>query len=317
MLKHENPETNNRAFFDLQVNGYAGVDFNSDGLTAEMLHSVCERMERDGVEGLLATIITDDLDKMASRLANLVRLREESPIARRLIYGLHIEGPFLSPETGYRGAHPAHAIRTPNAGDMSRLLDAGAGLVRLVTLAPEYDNGQSVTKMLVDSQVVVSAGHCNPSLNELSRAIDAGLSMFTHLGNATPMLLHRHDNIIQRALSLSDRLWVCFIADGAHIAFPALSNYLRAVGPERAIVVTDAVAPAGLGPGRYQYFDWDVTIGEDLVAMAPDGSHLIGSVVTMPKAFDNLRSACGLTEEEALRLTSHNPRRAITGSKEA
>jgi len=307
MIMQEGRKRNCYNFFDLQVNGYGGVDFNGDALTAEMLQNVCERMERDGVEGVLATLITDDLDKMANRLANLVRLREQVPIARRLIYGFHLEGPFLSPETGYRGAHPLHAIRQPNISDMSRLLDAGAGLVRLVTLAPEYDTDQCVTKMLVESRVIVSAGHCNPSLDDLGRAADAGLSMFTHLGNATPMLLHRHDNIIQRVLSMSDRLWVCFIADGAHIAFPALRNYLRVVGVDRAIVVTDAVAPAGLGPGRYRYFDWDVNIGEDLVAMAPDGSHLIGSVVTMPKAFENLVSECGLTEAEALRLTSHNP----------
>lgn len=298
-------------FFDLQVNGYGGVDFNGDGLSVEALQSACERLEGDGVEGFLATVITDGLDKMAARISNLVRLRDEVPVARRLIAGIHIEGPFLSPDPGYRGAHPLGAIRKANVDDMSRLLDAGGGLVRLVTLAPEFDTGQSVTKMLVNSKVVVSAGHCNPSLDELRAAIDAGLSMFTHLGNATPMMMHRHDNIIQRALSLSDRLWICFIADGAHVAFPALSNYLKVVGMERAIVVTDAVAPAGLGPGQYRYFDWDVTIGEDLVAMAPDGSHLIGSVSTMPRVVDNLVSACGLTEEEARRLTSLNPRRAL------
>jgi len=304
-----------RGFFDLQVNGYGGVDFNSDDLTAEMLYQACERMESDGVEGVLATIISDDLDKMSSRLRNLVRLREEMPAVRRLIYGLHIEGPFLSPENGYRGAHPLHAIRPAGVDEMSSLLDAGNGLVRVVTLAPEHDAGQAVTKMLVDSNVVVSAGHCNPSIEDLHKAVDAGLSMFTHLGNATPMLMHRHDNIIQRVLSMSDRLWVCFIADGAHIPFPALSNYLRAVGTSRAIVVTDAVAPAGLGPGSYRYFNWNVTIGEDLVAMAPDGSHLIGSVVTMPKAFDNLISACGLTEEEAWRVTSTNPRLSLADSQ--
>ena len=303
-----------RGYLDLQVNGYGGVDFNGDSLTADALRGACERMEADGVEGFLATLITDDLDKMVARLRRLVRLREGDPIARRLIHGFHIEGPFLSPETGYRGAHPLHAIKPANVDDMSRLLDAGAGLIRLVTLAPERDASFLVTSLLARSQVIVSAGHCNPNLDELTGAIDAGLSMFTHLGNACPMLLHRHDNIIQRALSLSDRLWICFIADGAHVAFPALSNYLRLVGPDRAIVVTDAVAPAGMGPGTYRYFDWDVTIGEDLVAMAPDGSHLIGSVVTMPRAHHNLVNFCGLSDDEAWRLTSYNPRRVINGA---
>ena len=298
-------------FFDLQVNGYGGVDFNADDLDIDALESACRLMEADGVDAFLATIITDDLDKMASRIEALVRLREQSSTSKRLIAGLHIEGPFLSPEPGYRGAHPFAAIRPADVDEMSRLLDAGGGMIRLVTLAPEHDLDFRMTKMLAGQGVAVSAGHCNPTVDQLSAAIDAGVSMFTHLGNATPMQMHRHDNIIQRALSLSDRLWCCFIADGVHVDFPALKNYLRLVGPDRAIVVTDAVAPAGLGPGQYRYFGRDVKIGGDLVAMAPDGSHLIGSAVTMSRAFDNLVTMCGLSSERAMRLTSTNPRKAI------
>jgi N-acetylglucosamine-6-phosphate deacetylase len=135
--------------------------------------------------------------------------------------------------------------------------------------------------------------------------------MFTHLGNGCPMQLHRHDNIVQRALSLSDHLWLMFIADGAHVAFPALRNYLRAAGLARCIVVTDAVSPAGQGPGRFRIGRWDVLIGPDLVARAPDGSHLIGSAVTMPQAVQRLVEHVGLTRAEALRLTVHNPRTAV------
>jgi N-acetylglucosamine-6-phosphate deacetylase len=111
-----------------------------------------------------------------------------------------------------------------------------------------------------------------------------GLSVFTHLGNGCPMQMHRHDNIIQRALSLHDRLWICFIADGAHVAFFALRNYLRAAGLDRCVVVTDAIAPGQPGAGPLHAGRWDLVIGPDLVARAPDGSHLIGAVVTMPKA---------------------------------
>ena len=115
--------------------------------------------------------------------------------------------------------------------------------------------------MLAGAGVVVSAGHCDPSLDQLRAAIDAGLSMFTHLGNGCPMQLHRHDNVIQRALLACRRPplpWVSFIADGAHVPFFALRNYLKVVGFDRAIVVTDAIAPAGLGPGRYTLGRWDL-----------------------------------------------------------
>src|SRR5205814_4230702 len=125
------------------------------------------------------------------------------------------------------------------------------------------------------------AGHTNASLEQLQAAIQAGLSMFTHLGNGCPMHMHRHENIVQRALSLSDQLWLMFIADGAHVAFPALGNYLRAAGLDRCVVVTDAIAAAGMGPGRYRMGRWDLLVGPDMVARAPDGSHLVGSAGTM------------------------------------
>ena len=149
------------------------------------------------------------------------------------------------------------------------MLDAGNGLTRLITLSPECDAGFAVTSFLARQNVTVSAGHCNPSLDQLKAAIDAGLTMFTHVGNGCPMQMHRHDNIIQRALSLHDRLWLCFIADGVHVPFVALGNYFRAAGIERCVVVTDAIAPASLGPGRYKLGRWDLQIGEDMVARAP------------------------------------------------
>jgi N-acetylglucosamine-6-phosphate deacetylase len=298
-------------YFDLQVNGYGGVDFNQDGLTSAGLNNACESLERDGVNGILATIVTEAIDIMAARLANLVRVRAESESAMRVVRGVHIEGPFLSPETGYRGAHPADAIRPANRDEMQMLLDAAGGLTRLVTLAPEYDHGLEVTKTLARAGIRVSAGHCNPSVDELKAAIDAGLSMFTHLGNGCPMQMHRHDNIIQRALSLSDRIWVCLIADGVHVPFPALSNYIRSAGIDRCIVVTDAIAPAGLGPGRYTMARWDLQIGDDMVARSPDGSHFVGSAITMRRAAENLAGSCGLTSDQIECLTLHNPRLAL------
>ena len=295
-------------FLDLQVNGYAGVDFHSDGLTAEQLHDVCATMARDGVSAFLATITTEHIPVMEHRLRRLVELREQDALARQMIPHLHIEGPFISAIDGYRGAHPLDAVRPADVDAMKRLLDAAGGLARIVTLAPENDPNMLTTRYLVEQGVRVSAGHTDASLDELKAAIDAGLSMFTHLGNGCPMHMHRHDNIIQRALSLSDQIHPMFIADGAHVAFPALGNYLRTSGIDRCIVVTDAVAPAGRGPGRFRLGRWDLVVGEDLVARAPDGSHLVGSAIAMPRAVRNLIEHVGLTAAEAEQLTVHNPR---------
>lgn len=297
-------------YFDLQVNGYGGVDFNKEGLTAEELHRACARIEADGVGGFLATIITEQVDLMCRRLATLAVLRDADPLAKRLIAGFHIEGPFINETEGYRGAHPQDAIRPAGVDEMNRLLDAAGGLTRLVTLAPERDANLEVTRMLSDQGIVVSAGHCDPTVDQLRAAIDAGVSMFTHLGNGCPMQMHRHDNIVQRALSLAGKLWLCFIADGAHVPFVALGNYLRLAG-DRGLVVSDCTAPAGLGPGRYTLGRWDIVVDDDMVPRAPDRSHFLGSAITMKQSADNLRRSLQVPESAVRRLTYDNPRAAL------
>ena len=289
-------------FFDLQVNGYAGVDFNADAVTPGDLHRACERLEADGVEGCLVAVITDSVDAMCRRLSALAAMRERDPVAARVIAGFHIEGPFLNPADGYRGAHPRNAIRRADTDAMRLLLDAAAGLARLVTLAPEQDPGFMVTRLLVAEGVIAAAGHTDASVDLLRGAIDAGLSMFTHVGNGCPMVMHRHDNIVQRVLGLADRLRVSFIADGAHVPFVALRNYLRLVPLERCAIVTDAIAPAGLGPGRYTLGRWDIVVGDDMVPRSPDGSHFVGSGVTMQQSAKNLRDELRLPEEAVRRL---------------
>jgi len=301
---------NATGFLDLQVNGYGGVDLNQDHLKPDDLHALCERLEADGVAGILATFTTESLEKMERRMANLVAHREKDPLAERIIVGIHIEGPFISPTDGYRGAHPADAVRPPNTDEMKRLLDAAGGLARIVTLAPECDEGQRLVRMLVGQGIIASAGHCDAPLDALRAAIDAGLSMFTHLGNGCANGVHRHDNIIERALSLYERLWLCFIADGVHVPFFALGNWLRGIDLAHAAVVTDAVTPAGLGPGVYAHGRHRIQVAENDAARLMDGS-LVGGAITMRQAAENLVREVGLSDEDARRLTVTNPRRAI------
>jgi N-acetylglucosamine-6-phosphate deacetylase len=301
-------------FFDLQVNGYAGVDFNADGADAgdaEAMNNVCLRLETQGVEGILATVITDTIDVMKGRLSRLARLYREIPAMRRIVHGIHIEGPFINNLPGYRGAHPEDAISPANSDAMQALLEAADGLTRLVTLAPECDAGMRVTRMLSDIGVVVSAGHTDATLDQLKGAIDSGLTMFTHVGNGCPATMPRHDNIIQRALSLHKDLWLCFIADGVHIPYFVLRNYLNLTGLEKAIVVTDCIVAADLGPGRFSFGRWDLNIGEDLVARSADNSHFVGSTVTMSKSYLNLVTHLGLSDGRARLLLEHNPKRAM------
>ena len=300
-----------KGYFDLQVNGYAGVDFNGPNVDADSLHRACERLEADGVAGVLVAIITAPLNVMIDRLSTIARLRESDTLVQKIIAGFHIEGPFLNDAPGYAGAHPAAAMMNADTDAMGRLLEAAGGMTRLVTLAPERDSGGSMTKMLRSQGITVSAGHTNATLDELRCAIDGGLTMFTHLGNGCPVEMHRHDNIVQRVLSLREKLTIMFIADGAHVPFVALKNYLTLTGIERTVVVTDAMTAAAMPPGRYPLGGMEVEVGQDRVARMPGSRNLAGSAITMPQTMVNLVEELGLSRDQAMTLVSGNPRKAI------
>lgn len=298
-------------YFDLQVNGCYGVDFNADELNVEQVHAACEMLQECGTGGILATVITDQIDAMCRRLANVVRVRAADSLIADTIFGFHIEGPFLNSQPGYVGAHPVEAVRPANLDDMKRLLEAAEGLTRIVTLAPEQDPSGEVTRFLDDQSIVVSGGHCDPDLDTLRARIDDGLSMFTHLGNACPLLLHRHDNIIQRVLAVSDRLTIGFIGDGIHVPYPTLKNFLAVTGLEKAFIVTDGISAAGCGPGTYTLGDQSVIVDETLATWSADREHLVGSASTMPSIVRGLEDQVGLNQSEIDLLTKSNPRRAI------
>ncbi|MCL2645844.1 MAG: hypothetical protein FWD61_02435 [Phycisphaerales bacterium] len=298
-------------YIDIQVNGFGGIDYNENHLTADKLQSSCEKLQATGVAGILATITSDQPGAMINRLANLVKARSAIPLAQKLIPGIHIEGPYMSGEAGYRGAHPVEAMKPVDLDVLKKFHDTCQGLLRIVTVAPEMDPGCKGIAFLSQHKITVSGGHSNASMDQLKAALDAGLSMWTHLGNGCPATMHRHDNIIQRVLSLSGRIWCCFIGDGVHVPLFALKNYLKAANPDRTIVVTDAVWPAGLGPGRYRMGRWgDVVIGEDMAIWAPDKSHFLGSASTMPHCRKNLETL-GLPTATIDNLLIHHPAKFI------
>ncbi|MCA8982239.1 MAG: N-acetylglucosamine-6-phosphate deacetylase [Planctomycetaceae bacterium] len=302
-------------YVDLQINGYAGIDFNQDELTLDQLQHVCATLEQDGVAGILATVITDSVPAMRARIERLVRLRHEDPAIENMVWGIHIEGPFISPVPGYVGAHPREHACQATWDAMAMLLDAAEGLTRIVTLAPEQDPGQVVTRKLARQNIIVAAGHTNASLDQLNACIDQGLSLFTHLGNGCPMQMHRHDNIIQRALSRADALYFSFIADGAHVPFFALRNYLKIAGLERSVVVTDAISAAGCGPGRFRLGGQTIDVGDDGVPRSLDNSHLVGSGTPMNRMAQNLAEHLGLTPGEIAWLTRHNPLQLLNSAE--
>jgi len=298
-------------YFDIQVNGYLGADFCSSELTLEEMHKACEGMKADGLTGILATLITDHVDSLASKLRRMVQFREEDSLVADMIQGFHVEGPFLNALPGYIGAHPPECVCPATPDDAARIVEAGNGLVRLLTLAPENDANFATTRFLAEQGITVSAGHCDPDLETLQGAIDAGLSMITHLGNGCPVELPRHENFIQRTLSLAEHLWFGFIPDGAHVPFFALKNYLKICGLDRAIMTTDAILAAGLGPGTYELSGAPVEIDDAGVARRPGSPNLAGSTIRAHQVVKNLKESLGFSDEEVRLVFDGNPRKSV------
>lgn len=297
---------------DLQLNGYAGLDFGADDLTTAAMRCACEQIRADGGGRALATVITDSLEAMAARIGRLADAIEADPLVGDVIAGIHVEGPFISPVRGYVGAHPPeHAIAaTVDAARM--LVAAGRGHVRLVTLAPERDAGHRTIAWLASQGILVFAGHCDPSYDELCRAAAVGVAGYTHLGNGCPHVLPRHDNVIQRVLACDALRWVSVIPDGVHVPAITLRTYLRALGLDRVIAVTDATAAAGMGPGTYRLGSRQVVVGADGAAWSEDRTHLVGSTATMARVVDVLARDVGLGPDDVERLTQANPARALS-----
>lgn len=301
-------------YFDLQVNGYAGIDFNSIKLNEEEVYAACQKLEKDNVEGVFATLITDNFDQMINKISNLSRIIRNNNYIHSIIKGIHIEGPFLNPNDGYRGAHPKEHIIPVSVDKVKHMIDSGEGLVKIFTLAPELDHQFKATKLLSESNIIVSAGHSNASMDDLYGAIDNGLKLFTHLGNGSPSVLPRHDNIVNRVISLAGEITICFIADGIHIPVFALKNYIKAAGIENCIIVTDCMAAASAPPGIYSVSHINVEVGEDKVVREVGRENLAGSAITMKETNMLLKEKLNFDKDELEKVLYKNVKKLLNSS---
>ena len=268
-------------YLDLQVNGAYGVDFNDDSLTSEGLELACIKLQESGVAGFLATIITDSIDTMCRRIRKIVGILEAKPELGLLVRGIHVEGPFLSNQSGYFGTHPQQYIMPANERATMRLLDAGGGWIRLFTLAPEQDPDGQAIRRLCSENVLVFAGHTDANFESLQRAIDQGLVGFTHLGNGCVHQVDRHDNIIQRVLALRDQLHITLIADGIHLPGWLLQSWLNIVGCDRCIIISDSMSAAGMPPGEYTIGNQNILVEPSRRTRHRDHGYLAGSASTL------------------------------------
>ena len=301
---------NAAGLFDFQVNGFGGVDFQRNDLTStEFTHAVAA-LRRHGTSGIFATLITDEVDALCRRFAALEKLCTTVPSAGATILGYHLEGPWLSPTPGYRGAHPAGPMRAPTFADYERLQAAAQGRLRLITLAPEWPGSAEFIAAVTRQGVHVSLGHTNASEAEIDAAIRAGARFCTHLGNGCPLELPRHDNIVQRLLA-RDELTACFIPDGIHLPKGVLKNFVRAKPTSRVLFTTDAMAGAGAPPGRYTNGPPRIAVGADGVARQPGEKNFAGSTLTPDVGVRHIADWLNLTLEAARNFWSTAPATAF------
>jgi N-acetylglucosamine-6-phosphate deacetylase len=286
--------------FDLQVNGFAGTDFNAPGLTSEGLAEALERQRATGVTRCLPTLITSSFDRFA-RNARVIARSPDPAVA-----GIHMEGPYLSPEDGPRGAHPREHVTNASIADFDRRQEAADGRVVLVTLAPEAPGALSLIDHLVKAGVRVAIGHTGGTPQQVEDAISAGATLATHLGNGCAQMLPRHPNFIWTLLA-ADPVAASFIVDGHHLPAATVKALVRAKGVERSILVTDATSAAACGPGRYSIGDVVCESREDGRVSLPGTPYLAGSSLTLDRAIGNTVKFTGLPIDMVLPMASTIP----------
>ncbi|HXG33145.1 MAG TPA: N-acetylglucosamine-6-phosphate deacetylase [Bryobacteraceae bacterium] len=294
-------------FIDLQVNGFAGVDYNSPETPQEEIARSIRALFACGVTRFFPTVITGPPEDMLRALANLAQAKEALSEGAA-IEGFHVEGPHISPEDGPRGAHPRAWVRAPDLEEFRRWQEAARGQVRLVTVAPEWPGVTRYIETLVREGVVVAIGHTNATAAQIADAVRAGATLSTHLGNGAHSLLPRHPNYIWDQLA-EDRLAASFIVDGIHLPASFLKVALRAKGVERSILVTDATTPAGCRPGRYRLGEQEVELTPDQRVVLAGSERLAGSALRMDRGVENLMRLAGLSLREAVVMAARNPAR--------
>ena len=298
---------------DLQVNGYAGVDFNDTGLTPDALDHALHAMLRAGVTRCLPTLITAPEAMLSERLTALDLAIRRGRLGPLMVEGIHLEGPFLSPAPGYAGCHPAAAMTPPDPALLERIIAGIATPVRLLTLAPERPGAIALIEWAARLGIVTAMGHTEAELADVRLAAGAGLSLSTHLGNAQPTPRAKFNNPLFAQLA-EDRMCAGFIADGIHIPKHALGVLLRAKGLERCILVTDATAAADAPPGIYDFAGMRIEHAQDGSVREPGSDVLAGSALRLDQAVRNVVAWGFSGPEQAIVMASARPA-ALLGSR--
>ena len=282
-------------FVDAHVHGGGGASF--DAGTDDAVRTTVGAHLAAGTTTMMASLVTDTVDALEARVVRLA-----AAVADGLVAGIHLEGPWLSPKQA--GAHDTALLRDPEPADVARLLAAGDGAVRMVTLAPELPGGLDTVRRLTAAGVVAAVGHTDATYDVAREALDAGASVGTHLFNAMRGL-HQREPGPPTALLEHPDAFVELIADGVHL-HPAVLRLAATAKPHHFLLVTDAMAAAAAGDGDYQLGPMAVTV-RDGVARLTDSEMIAGSTLTMAAAVRYAVREAGLALPDVVRAATTTP----------
>jgi N-acetylglucosamine-6-phosphate deacetylase len=298
------------ALFDLQINGCDGKAFASTALTVADVRHIVGVCQAHGISGLCPTLITASHETLMHGFRTLRTACESDPATDRALPCFHLEGPYISPEDGPRGAHPRQHVRPPSLDEFAALQEAAGGRIRLVTLAPESDGALPFIEALARRGVVVAIGHTAARPEQVRDAIRAGARLSTHLGNGSHALLPRHENYLFEQMA-ADELWASIIADGHHLPAALIRCLLRVKTPARLVLTCDASSLACLPPGRYTAWgqDFDLLPGGKVVV--PGTPYLGGSGVLTDRCLEVLLGHPEVSVAQALDMAGAQPRELL------
>ncbi|HZP06978.1 MAG TPA: amidohydrolase family protein [Terracidiphilus sp.] len=297
---------------DLQVNGYGGEDVNAGNPEPETIIALTRKMIATGVTTYLPTIITASEKEITAALRAIAEARRRERFVADAIPYVHVEGPNISATDGPRGAHRREHVRPPSLAEFDRWQEASDGLVGMVTLSPHFPESVEYITKLTSQHVHVAIGHTDASPPEIHRAVHAGARLSTHLGNGIASMIPRHTNSLWPQLA-DDRLTATMIADGHHISGDLLKVMLRAKGIERSLLVSDAVALAGMPPGIYDTaVGGKVELHENGRLSLAGTEFLAGAARPLKDGVERVVSL-GVSLYDGLRMATENPGRLVGG----
>ncbi len=299
-------------YLDIHIHGGGGHDIMESD--PEVLPGLERLLAQHGVTAYVPTTVTAPLDKtLASleRLASAIEAAAKQPAIKAGLrarpIGIHIEGPFLSHSK--RGVHPAEYLLQPSRQLFQRFWQSSRGHIKVMTIAPELEGALEVIEEATKHGVCVSLGHSDADMATTQAGIGRGARHATHTFNAMRPLDHRDPGILAAVLS-DDRLSADIIADGIHVDPSVIKLFLRAKGPERAVLITDALSATGMPDGRYRLGSFDIEV-QDGKCTAAGTNILAGSILTLDRAVRNVMQFAGWELSQAARLASLNPARAL------